>query len=137
VSCGLLTGPHDLDNLAAARDRWKSTGPADYSFEVHWACECLPPAGRWIRVTIVAGSIVEGRYLDSGEIVEFRYWRDLPTVPALFDRVEEFLAQSPHRFDVIYHRDGYPLLLVVDVHPDHPDDEYALRSRNLQVLTDF
>ena len=138
TACALLTGPEDLDNLAAARTRWNDAGLRDYSYEVKWECFCGGPVGRWIRVTVVDGDIVEGRYLDTDEIVEFRFWRDLPTVPDLFDQVESILGQEPDRFDVLYHRDdGHPILLLVDRIENAADDEYSFQSKNLQGLSNL
>ena len=138
TACSLVTGPNDLDNLDAARTRWNDAGPRDYSYDVRWACFCGGPVGRWIRVTVVDGAVVEGRYLDTDNIVEFRYWKDLPTVPDLFDLVEGILGESPDRFDVLYNRDdGHPILLVVDRLENAVDDEYTLQSKNLQGLTNL
>jgi len=132
--CGLITAPGEGDRLEAARRRWASEGQHDYSYEVRSDCFC-GLAGRWIEVTVLGDQVAAGRYLDTDSPVEHSFLGALPTVPDLFDRIDDAVSAHSVLLQVEYDaRDGHPTRINVDVSFNIADEEYLLQSRNLMGL---
>lgn len=134
AGCGLITAPTEGGKLSAARRLWNDTALRDYRYEVRSVCECLQ-GGRWIAVTIVAGEVRSGTYLDTETPVETRFLQALPTVPALFDRIQHAIEESAVLLEVQYDSgDGHPILINVDISRAVAAEEFSLQSRNLTAL---
>lgn len=132
--CGLVTSPSEGNRLTAARQLWSSAGLRDYRYEVRSSCECLQ-GGRWIAVTVLAGAVRSGTYLDTQTGVETAFLQALPTIPALFDRIQHAIDESAVLLEVEYDAgDGHPILINVDIRRDVADEEFSVRSRNLTAL---
>ncbi len=132
--CGLITGPGENDRLEAARRRWAADGQRDYSYEVRSDCFC-GLAGRWIDVTVLGDQVAAGRYLDTNTPVETTSLGALPTVPDLFERIDDAVRAHAVLLQVEYDpRDGHPTRINVDVSHSIADEEYLLQSRNLMGL---
>jgi hypothetical protein len=132
--CGLITAPTEGNKLNAARRLWSDAALADYRYEVRSYCECLQ-GGRWIAVTVLAGRVNSGTYLDTETPVESRFLEALPTIPALFDRIQHAIDESAVLLEVEYDSAyGHPTLINVDISRAVADEEFSLQSRNLTAL---
>lgn len=134
AGCGLITAPTEEDRLTTARRLWTAAALQDYRYEVRSVCECLQ-GGRWIEVTVLAGKVSSGAYLDTHTQVETAYLPALPTIPALFDRIQHAINQSAVLLEVDYDvNDGHPITLDVDISRTIADEEFSLQSRHLTAL---
>ncbi len=132
--CGLTTAPTEENRLSAAQRRWTTAAIRDYRYELRSICECLQ-GGRWIEVTVVAGVVRSGTYLDTRTPVEPAFLQALPTVPKLFDRIQHAIKQSAVLLEVEYDSvDGHPVSINVDITRAIADEEFSLQSRNLTAL---
>jgi hypothetical protein len=67
--------------------------------------------------------------------VEHNFLGALPTVPDLFDRIDDAVTAHSVLLQVEYDaRDGHPTRINVDVSFNIADEEYLLQSRNLMGL---
>jgi hypothetical protein len=125
-----LGGNDDSDQLENGREKWRRRGPADYEMTLHKSCECLPPGT--VRISVrnrVRTSVVDP---SSGEAVAENLATGYPTVPELFDLIEDALDRDPHQLDVTYHEYyGYPLHITVDFEENVADDEFVYRVESL------
>ena len=129
--CGLITAPTEGSRLSAARRLWSNSALSDYRYEVRSVCECLQ-GGRWIAVTVIAGTVRSGTYLDSETPLETAFLRALPTVPALFDRIQHAIEESAVLLEVEYDSgNGHPTLINVDISRAVAYEEFTLHTRNL------
>ncbi len=132
--CGLITAPTEESRLSAARRVWSAAKLTDYRYEVRSVCECLQ-GGRWIAITVIAGTVRSGTFLDNNTPVETLFLAALPTVPALFDRIQHAVTESAVLLQVEYDpADGHPVLINVDGSRAIADDEFSVYTRNLGVL---
>jgi hypothetical protein len=129
LACTAPTGPGEPGELQAARQRWAERGGLDYSFELVRECSCVL-GGRRIRVSVAGGAVAAAQYLDSGDSVETPFLSYLPTVPDLFDVIENALAQPAAvleaSYDPFY---GYPARIELDQSAAAIDDELTLTVR--------
>lgn len=131
AGCGAMTGPTEGGRLAAARAQWNAAGMGSYRIEMMTMCECLL-AGEWIEVTVAGGQVTSGRLVDSGTALEPAALAWLPTVPALFDRIQHAINERAVLLEVEYDpADGHPTLINVDISRTIVDEEYVLRVRRL------
>lgn len=132
--CGLITAPSEGNKLNAARRLWGNAALRDYRYEVRSVCECLQ-GGRWISLTVISGAVRSGTYLDTETPLENRFLQALPTIPALFDRIQHAIDESAVLLQVEYAAgDGHPVLINVDISRAVADEEFSLQSRNLTAL---
>jgi Family of unknown function (DUF6174) len=78
--------------LAAARASFVE--PASYSFTSTMSCFCGPEATAPIRVTVTNGAITRAVYRDTKQPVSDSQLASLRTLPALFDFIENALADG-------------------------------------------
>ncbi|MFI2754074.1 DUF6174 domain-containing protein [Cellulomonas sp. P22] len=120
--------PGDLTaaDVAQARERWEQGGWQDYSYVLEGTCGEQQLVGRW-AARVVDGAVAEvAATTPGGWTPTSDRYGDIPTVPALFDRLDAAVAGdgivqatfSPHV--------GYPMALVLDPMPDSVDDETCL-----------
>ena len=135
--CLPFTGPDESDRLDTARARWAGFGQHDYIYEVSRSCECLPPAGRTVEVTIFGDQVTSARYVDTGAAVEAALLPNLPTVPDLFAMVRAAIDGHAAMLAVEYDADdGHPRRISVDLDKAYVDDEYTVVSgRVAGILT--
>lgn len=132
--CSLFTEPNETDRLTAARRQWLITGTGYYTYEIRYSCECMI-AGRWIEITVLGGQVEGGRYVDTGQPLDPYTTAGLPKINDLFDAVDRALAQRAVMLEVDYAaNDGHPTRIFVDPNRRTVDDEYEIRTRNLQGL---
>jgi len=135
AACSLFTEPSRSDRLEDARQLWDRLGPADYIYETRISCFCGGLAGRWVEATVMGGEVVRGRYADTGQDVETRWFQLVPTIEDLFENVEYFIEQDPDQLDIVYDpADGHPTRISADLRVMTADDEFFIESRNLQAM---
>ena len=105
------SGPDDLDE---ARRHWSEQRVAGYTFTVTQDCFCVEDARGSFRVTVANGAVVSvtdpatGAPRTASEFVPL-------TVEALFDRVEQAVAEGVREIDVEYDRElGYPVEIEIN-----------------------
>jgi hypothetical protein len=127
--CSLITGPDVSDRLETAQAKWARFGQHDYVYEVVRNCECLPPAGRLVEMTVFGDQVTAARYVDTGAPVETALLPQLPTVLGLFAMVQSAIDQHAALLDVEYDADdGHPRRISVDLDRMLVDDEYSVVS---------
>ncbi len=120
LACG-STGPSGAwqDELEAARDRWASKGPANYTFRYTRHCFCPQLV---LRVTVVDGQVSAIEDLEADTV----YVAPLPdySIPGLFHRVQDFIDLPVHTLSATYDPlNGMPLSVAADPIANAVDDE--------------
>ncbi len=130
AACESPTAPTERQELVQARARWYEHGGDSYSFEISRGCFCAP--GRRVAVTVQNGAIVAAEYLDAKEPVEAALLAYIPTVPDLFDLIEDAFDRHAVSFvasyDPLY---GYPTRIEIDYSATAADDEIRFIVRDL------
>lgn len=105
------SGPEGLDE---ARRHWADQRVSRYTFTVTQDCFCVEDARGSFRVTVADGAVVSvtdpatGAPRTASEFVPL-------TVEALFDRVEQAVAEGVREIDVEYDRElGYPVEIEIN-----------------------
>lgn len=136
VGCSLSTEP-EPDRLAEARALWASQGSSSYRYEVTRGCYCVL-GGEPLTVTVRNGSVESAQSQTTGQAVDGTLLTYVPTVPDLFDLIEDALRRNPPRFAVGYDPGlGYPTLIDIDYIPNAIDDELRITARSLALLPPF
>ncbi len=129
-------GSGDLTTrLATHRARWEGMGIDDYRFRYERSCFC-PEAWRGpFDITVRNGEIVGATYADSGRPVPADLVRNLDTIPALFDRIEQAIGSHAERIDVDFDpTTGIPTRLYIDQSSMIADEEIGISATNFQPL---
>lgn len=123
--CQLLTGPDEPDRLEDARALWARVGPRDYSFEFTPSCVCHF-GGQRIIVTVDDEAVVTARYVGSTALVDAVLLQTIPTIPELFDIIQDAIVRKAHRIEVTYDANyGYPVHAGIDYDVNAIDEEYG------------
>ena len=131
TSCESPTAPGDRGLLAEARARWQAQHQDSYSFELNRNCFCVL-GGRRMTVSVRAGAVVGAVYLDASGPVEPALLSYIPTVPDLFDLIQDALDRHAASFLAEYDPGlGYPTRIEIDYSATTADDEIAFSLRNL------
>lgn len=134
TACEAPTAPGERDDLASARARWTASGADSYTYDVNRSCFCVL-GGKSVTVTVQNGGVVSASLAESGSQVDNALLTYVPTVPDLFDLIEDALSRNPAFFSATYDPTyGYPTRIEVDYSANAVDDETAISTRNL-VLT--
>jgi len=132
TSCESPTAPGDRSLLAEARATWQAHNRDSYSFELNRNCFCVL-GGRRMTVSVRAGVVVGADYLDASGPVEPTLLSYIPTVPDLFDLIQDALDRNAASFLAEYDRDlGYPTRIEIDYSATTADDEVAFSLRSLK-----
>lgn len=133
AGCADATAPGEQGQLDAARARWRAQGSESYTVEINRGCFCVL-GGRRMTVTVVNGAVVEADYLDSGGPVESALLTYIPTIPDLFDLIQDALTRQPASFLAMYDPTyGYPTRIEIDYSASAADDELAITATGLVV----
>ena len=134
AACEAATAPGDHDNLIAARARWDAMSGPTYSSQVDRACECVL-GGRAMTVTVSRGSVTAASYEDSGSAVDQALLAFVPTVPDLFDLIQDALDRKAAYLAVTYDPTyGYPTHIQIDYSVNAVDDEVRMNVRDLNFF---
>jgi len=135
AACESPTGPSDREQLLQARARWDANGSDSYSFEINRGCFCVL-GGRLVEVTVQDGAVVAAQYLDSKGPVDATLLGYVPTVPDLFDLIQDAIDRQAVSFvasyDPVY---GYPTSIEIDYSATTADDELRYTARALILHT--
>ena len=114
-------------NLENGEATWSALSLSSYDLTIHKACECPPPAGTPIRVSVRDGRISTAQVAESPAADKPVELRDIPgTVPALFATVREAILDDPDTLDVIYDSDyGFPRKIHIDPRKAYDDDDIS------------
>jgi hypothetical protein len=122
-------------DLARARQRWASNGPAAYEFTYEVSCFCGPDYTRAKLIRVAAGQVTSVRFADTGAEVPAAVAATAPTVERLFDEIARAVRDGAQRVDVQYdERYGYPLTAAIDGSTQIADDEYWFWISSLHPL---
>jgi hypothetical protein len=87
-----------------------------------------------MTVTVRNGAVIGADYLDSGGPVETALLTYIPTIPDLFDLIQDALNQKPASFLAIYDPTyGYPTRIEIDFSASVADDELVITARDLLI----
>ena len=123
------------DELAAARGRWKASGPPDYDFDLQHNCFCADPVTRPVTISVRAGAFVSIVYADSGAAADTALFRNYLTVDRVFTFLQHTLDAKPASFTAAYHEQlGYPVMIHVDPLGQAADDEFSIQITSLRPV---
>jgi hypothetical protein len=134
--CSDLYGPSEEDRAEAAWDRWVSTAPAAYRYELLQSCFCdRPGVGRWLTVIVNDNVVVSAWETDTGFQLPPAALARVPTVDDLFGIVFDAIDGGADGLETEYERQfGYPVLIDIDYLRNAIDDELVIRARGLLPL---
>jgi len=134
ASCELFGNEADVLDFERAKVKWEQARIADYSYDVWIACFCLVSEQLPARVVVRGDSIVSATRDRDGEPVDSSQVRFIPTVPELFDVVEDALADADS-IDVEYDsRLGFPEEVAIDYIKEAADDEIWYTISNVEIV---
>jgi hypothetical protein len=133
AACEAPTAPGERDQLTQARARWQALGSSSYTYELTQGCFCVL-AGRAILVTVENGTVANAEYVGTGDAVEHTLIGYLPSIPDLFDLIEDALNANAVSFAATYDElYGYPTRIEIDYSATAIDDERVILARNLAL----
>mmetsp|Transcript_7334 Transcript_7334/g.9498 ORF Transcript_7334/g.9498 Transcript_7334/m.9498 type:complete len:246 (+) Transcript_7334:46-783(+) len=115
------------ENLTKYNQLWIDQGALDYSYTFKQTCECFH-TDEPFNTTIVDLLVVVDPSV--------RLPRDfeLPTIPSLFQRIQDYITEEAYSVQVTYDEDyGYPTYIYIDRHELVMDDEYIVYIEDLQI----
>lgn len=134
--CSDIFGPSEEDRAEEAWDRWVSTAPAAYRYELLRSCFCGGPGiGRWLTVIVNDNAVAAAWVSDTGEPLAPGELALVPTVDDLFAIVFDAIDHGADELTTEYERQfGYPVLIDIDYLRNAIDDELVVRTRGLLPL---
>jgi hypothetical protein len=120
--------------LTRNRQRWESARLQDYEFDYQLLCFCAVEATEQVHIVVRGDQVSAVTRARDGlpAINEFGRW---PTVPDLFDGVEQMIERKADRLEVTYDPTyGYPRSIVVDLDRMAADDESSRYASSLRPL---
>ena len=120
--CSVLGPSEETRDLREARERWEAAGLDDYTFDVRRVCFCASVEP--IRVVVQDGEAVSHTVIATGEPVPAEERHLFPTVPGLFDFIEDAIEQRAHSIEATYDPGlGFPVQVFVDYKANVADEE--------------
>jgi hypothetical protein len=134
TGCFQHTDVHDHGtSIGEARSRWNARSSPIYSFHRQNDCFCSPETTREMLITADGKRLTDAIYTDDQTPVADELRTDL-TIDAMFDTIDEAIAQEADRVDVKFHVIlGYPTELSVVYDRNVGDAELTLRALDLTV----
>lgn len=121
-----------LQELSTNRALWERVEPAAYVYAVQRRCFCGSSARGPVRVTVVAGEVVERRYVESGDPVPEELRELFPSVDGLFEVLFEAYRREAHSIEALYDPDtGVPLDFFIDYEENVADEELGFEVTEL------
>jgi hypothetical protein len=110
VISGCSSGPvSPQQGLASARTRWSARAPASYDMVIEKSCECVPGASGAVWIAVRNGATVSRTYLNGGEPVPAQFAGAFPSVPELFEVIDQAIRAGTRPLDLKYDPVlGYP-----------------------------
>jgi hypothetical protein len=134
-ACGVTESSRQREQLADARQKWKSSGIVGYSYRFQWSCFCSPEYVAPVIITVRDGVIDSVRYADSSRPLDRSRYADYRTVEKLFDYIQDALDNGAFSVSVVYDAElGYPRNGQIDRAENAMDDESAFRADSLHGL---
>jgi len=131
AACGAPTGPSPREEFDRARARWEAQGLVSYQFELTRSCYCVL-GGQTMKVEVAGGVVVGAEHLDSGIGIDTELFSYIPTIPDLFDLIEDAVGRPMARFFASYDPSlGYPTRIELDYAAEAVDDESTIVIRNV------
>ena len=132
ASCGILDPDRQVKGLDDAKARWALLAVDDYEIVIERVCFCgdVTP----VRVTVVDGNVIGRVYLDSGEPVPSERASFYPSVPGLFEILEDANRRGASinvSFDQQY---GFPTSAFIDYVKNAIDDELSIRTSGFDLI---
>ncbi len=134
----LSSFPKELEALYQNRQKWAQAQEELYNghaFEYQLFCFCDPRYVRAARVAVAQGEVTDVRYLDDNSVPEIALLTQFTSIDALFDAIEETLAQEPYQVSIQYDEQyGYPTEFAIDWALGVADDGTTIVVSNLTPL---
>ena len=124
AACSSGTGPDTHADLDAARIRWVTGRPSDYTFEYATATAALPGRDGWYRVEVRGGSVASARHLDTGTSVPANV---ALTVDRIWDRILAARARGEPVTSLRFDGNGVPLSAMVGTFANDGGVHYSVR----------
>lgn len=119
--------------IEIAYQKWQWNRLSSYQIEQLIVCYCLPPAGRWIQLTVLENEITSAINLGNGEEISQELFDRLYTIEEVFELIQEFEASDPVKLEIEYDpKYGYPRNVDYDYSTSIADDEFILEMRSFK-----
>ncbi len=122
----LLAGATHADtsrqDFTAARQVWDTAGIHDYQFTLAQHCFC--PAEEAIRIVVRQDAVASARYTPSGQSVNSDRLNSLPSLSAIFQKIEDGYARNAASIQLSLNPEyGYPERVFIDYTTMIADEE--------------
>jgi len=115
--------------FAAARQRWQTAGPRDYSFLLLQRCFC--PRAPATRITVQNGVVQSARNITDDTPVEPARLGGLPSLDGILQKIEEAYAQPADEISLTLNPTyGYPEHVFIDYYKRMADEELVYEIRD-------
>ncbi len=111
--------------------QWQALNIENYEFEQRVVCFCTPPAGRFHKITVESGAIVEIIDLEDDRSLPSENFDFFKTISQLLEFVESIDPDSVAVFNIEYDSNfGFPSSIYVDFDSFTLDEEIGYETRN-------
>lgn len=118
--------------LAASRERFRTTVGESYQYDYRNNCFCGPDTRLPVRVTIRNGARVSVVTLEDAAPIPPNRWGDFLTVEEAFDTIEQALNDGAATIQAVYDETlGYPREVFIDFDERIADEEQGFTFNNL------
>ena len=111
--------------------QWQVLNIENYEFEQNVICFFAPPAGRFHKITVESGAIVEIIDLEDDRSLPSENFSFFKTISQLLEFVESINPDSVAVFNIEYDNNfGFPSSIYVDFNQGIADEEIGYETRN-------
>jgi hypothetical protein len=122
----------DLDH---ARARWARAAPDAYQMEYRRICYCIREVVQPVEITVRRGAVLSRVYVESGRPVPEDLAELFPSVPQLFEGIQEAIRDRAAEIRVAYDPAlGHPSEVYIDWRLEIADEEVGHRVLRLVRL---
>jgi hypothetical protein len=128
VGCESTSGTGPGDDLAAAQQRWISSGLTSYDFDLQRGCYCPFDAVRPVTISVRNGVFASMVYADSaGGQTDTAWFARLLTMERVFALLDTAVARPASVYQAVYDDAiGYPHQAYIDYDDSMVDEELVL-----------